>query len=139
MLISIFKYRSEVGSIYIYIYIYIYVGVCVCTCVCVCVFVCVQWDCYEFVGAIIYIYIYRLTVSFYHNALLWLDTMDASSWDQNPPNFTLDRWHNTQPFGDLISAREFNAYVLTFVCLRFTQSDTGVPPYIVGVKNIYVC
>ena len=42
----------------------------------------------------IYIYIYivinRQTVSLYHNSSVWLDTRDASSWDRNPPNFTLD-------------------------------------------------
>ena len=31
-----------------------------------------------------------LTVSLYHNSLVWLDTQDASSWGQNPPNFTLE-------------------------------------------------
>ena len=38
----------------------------------------------------IYIVIHRLTVSLYHNSSLWLDTLDAGSWDRNSPNFTLD-------------------------------------------------
>ena len=38
----------------------------------------------------IYIVIHRQTVSLYHNSSVWLDTLDAWSWDQNPPNFTLD-------------------------------------------------
>ena len=38
----------------------------------------------------IYIFIHRQAVSLYHNTSVWLDTQDASSWDRNPPNFTLD-------------------------------------------------
>ena len=37
-----------------------------------------------------YIVIHRQTVSLYHNSSEWIDTQDASSWDRNPPNFTLD-------------------------------------------------
>ena len=40
----------------------------------------------------IYIYIYifnhKRTVSLYHNSSVWLDTLDTSSLDRNPPNFT---------------------------------------------------
>ena len=32
----------------------------------------------------IYIVIHRQTVSFYHNASVWLDTLDSQSWDRNP-------------------------------------------------------
>ena len=38
----------------------------------------------------VYIVIHRQTVSLYHNSSVWLDTLDASSWDQNPPNFMLE-------------------------------------------------
>ena len=38
----------------------------------------------------IYIVIQRQTISLYHNSSVWPDTQDVSSWDQNPPNFTLD-------------------------------------------------
>ena len=34
--------------------------------------------------------ILRQIVSLYHNSSVWLDTQDASSWDRNSPNFTLD-------------------------------------------------
>ena len=62
-----------------------------------------------------YIVIHRQTVSLYHNSSVWLDTQDASSWDRNAPNFTLDlisyrsalRWH--------ASAQEYKA----FICLHF--------------------
>ena len=37
-----------------------------------------------------YIIIHRQTVSLYHNSSLWLDMQDASNWDWNLPNFTLD-------------------------------------------------
>ena len=40
--------------------------------------------------AYIYVVIHRQTVSLYQNSSVWLDTQNASSWDQNPPNFTLD-------------------------------------------------
>ena len=38
----------------------------------------------------IHIYSHVQTVSLYHNSSVRLDTDDAWSWDQNPPNFTLD-------------------------------------------------
>ena len=38
----------------------------------------------------IYIVIHRQTVLLYHNSSVRLDTQDASNWDWNPPNFTLD-------------------------------------------------
>ena len=38
----------------------------------------------------VYIVIHRLTISLYHNSSVWLDTLDAWSWDRNPPNFTFD-------------------------------------------------
>ena len=39
----------------------------------------------------IYIVIHRQTVSLYHNSSVWLDTMEGSSLDRNPPYFTFDR------------------------------------------------
>ena len=36
------------------------------------------------------IYSHSQTVSFYLNSSVWLDTLDALSWNWNPPNFTLD-------------------------------------------------
>ena len=54
------KYLSNFKYIYIYIYIYIHIVT------------------------------HRQTVSLYHNFSVWLDTLDAWIWDQNPPNFTLD-------------------------------------------------
>ena len=45
----------------------------------------------------IYIYIYidihRESDSLYHNSSVRLDTLGYSSWDRNPPNFTLDPTH----------------------------------------------
>ena len=49
----------------------------------------------------VHIVIHGATVSLYPNSSVWLDTRDASSWDRNPPKFTLDlasnrsaiRWH----------------------------------------------
>ena len=39
----------------------------------------------------IYIYIYsRYNVSWYRKSSVWLDTRDASSWDQTPFNITPD-------------------------------------------------
>ena len=43
-----------------------------------------------FIFIYIFISIHRQTVSLYHNFPVWLDTLDAWSWDRNPPNFTLD-------------------------------------------------
>ena len=67
---------------------------------------------------------YKQTVSLYHGSSVWLDTRNTSRWDWNQPNFTSDRYHTTQPATDPTEAREFNVYVLTFVCLHFTLSDT---------------
>ena len=36
------------------------------------------------------IVIHRQIVSLYRNPSVWLHTLDAWSWDRNPPNFTLD-------------------------------------------------
>ena len=41
-----------------------------------------------------YIVIHRQAVSLYHNSSAWLDTQDASSWDRNTPNPTLDMVSN---------------------------------------------
>ena len=38
----------------------------------------------------IYIVIQRQTVSFYYNYSVRLNPQDASTWDRNPSNFTLD-------------------------------------------------
>ena len=38
----------------------------------------------------IYIIIHKQTVLVSHNSSVWLDMQDASSWDWNPPKFTLD-------------------------------------------------
>ena len=48
--------------------------------------------CFYSVSYLIYIYIViqRQTVSLYHNSSVWLDTQDASSWNRNLANFTLD-------------------------------------------------
>ena len=45
---------------------------------------------YIYIYIYIYIVIHRLTVSLYHSPSVRLDTLDAWSWDRNPPNFTLD-------------------------------------------------
>ena len=37
-----------------------------------------------------FIFIPRQTVSLYHNFSVWLDTLNASSWDRNPTKFTLN-------------------------------------------------
>ena len=64
--------------------------------------------------------IHRQTVLLYHNSSVWLDTLYASSWNRNQPNFTLDQEHTAQPFSDLMSAQEFNAYMYQlFICLHF--------------------
>ena len=42
------------------------------------------------ISPFIYIVIHWQTVSLYHNTSVWLDTLDAWSWDGKPPNFTLD-------------------------------------------------
>ena len=33
-----------------------------------------------------------MCIYIYHNSSVWLDTQDASSWDQNPPDFTSGRY-----------------------------------------------
>ena len=51
-------------------------------CVCVWVYVCLYIYIYIFV-------IHRQTVLLYHKSSEWLDTLDASSWDENPTNVRL--------------------------------------------------
>ena len=38
----------------------------------------------------IYIVIHKEIVSLYHNSTVWLDILDARSWNRNPPYFMLD-------------------------------------------------
>ena len=45
---------------------------------------------YIYIYVCIYIVIPRQTDSLFHNSSVRLDTQDASNWDQNTPNFTLD-------------------------------------------------
>ena len=81
------------------------------------------WKCIVCTSYIyIYIVINRQTVSLYRNSSVWLD---ASSWDRNPPNFTLDliSYHS----GDIRQLRNFKALCSSFrlftFCLIEYQSD----------------
>ena len=75
----------------------------------------------------VYIVTHRLTVLLYHNSLVWLDTQDSSSWDRNPPNFTLDLVSYRSALQmTYISSGIIRHYVLAFVCLHFACPDTGV-------------
>ena len=79
-----------------------------CVCVCVCV-------------------VHRQTVSLYHNSSVWLDTQDASSWDRNLPNFTLDLVsYRSTIVTTYVSSGIIMHFVLSLVCLYLTLSDTGV-------------
>ena len=49
---------------------------------------------YIYIYIYIYIVIQRQTVSLYHSLYVWLDMQDDSSWDRNPPNFTLEMVSN---------------------------------------------
>ena len=46
---------------------------------------------YTYIYIYIYTVIHKQTVSLYHNSSVGLDSRDASSQDQNPPNFTSGR------------------------------------------------
>ena len=75
------------------------------------------------------IYCHPQTVSLYHNSSVWLDTKDASSWDQNPPNFTLDLI--IIPLGQqatYVSLVTYNAFCINFhfFFYIFTLLDTRV-------------
>ena len=52
------------------------------------------WTGHIYIYIYIYIYCHPQTVSLYHNFSARLDTQDASGWDRNPPNFTLDMAFN---------------------------------------------
>ena len=75
----------------------------------------------------IYIVIHRQTILLYHNSSVWLDTQDASSWDWNLPNFTLDLITNCSAISAIyVSSGIITHFVLTFICLQFVLSDTRV-------------
>ena len=74
----------------------------------------------------IHIVIYRQTVSLYHNASVWLDTLDVSRWGRNLPKFTLNWYPTTKPFRRPKSAREFNT--LCFCLFTF---------YAIGYRSAY--
>ena len=110
---------SYISYIYIYIYIYIF-------------YLTIYIYIYIYYLTIyIYIYIYivlhRQTVSLYHNFSVWLDTLDASSWNRNPPNCMYVRLITYRSaIGDLTSVREFNTFCMTFVCLHFMLSECSI-------------
>ena len=66
-------------------------------------------------------YIHLQTVSLYHNSSVWLDTQDSSSWDRNPPNFTLVMvFHRSA-----ISTTYVGAVIITHMyCLSFVHICT---------------
>ena len=75
----------------------------------------------------IYIYCHLQAVSLYNDSPVWLDTQNATSWDRNAPNFTLD----LVSYRSAISATYDNSgiikhFTLAFVCLHFAPSDTRV-------------
>ena len=56
---------------------------------------------------------------------MWLYTQDTSSWDRNPPK--LYAKHGISPLShinDIRQLRNYNAYILAFVCLYFALSNT---------------
>ena len=57
---------------------------------------------------------------------MWQDTGNASSRDRNPPNFTSERWHTSQPSLRLDVSVGINVYESNFVCLHFALSGTAV-------------
>ena len=92
-----------------------------------------------FLKIFIYIYIniviYRQSVSLYHNSPVWLYAQDATSWDRNLPNFTLDLrsyrsaisvfWQNTP-----IQAESLH-------CLEQAADDIGL--HVNADKMEYIC
>ena len=81
------------------------------------------WWWYIYIYIYIYIVIHALTVSLYHNSVVWLDTRVASSRYRN---LTSGWWHTPRPCLWLNISTGINAYVSNFVCLRCALSDTGV-------------
>ena len=59
----------------------------------------------------------------YQKSSVWLD---ASSWDRNLPNFTLDMVSNRFVISTTYVCTGIIAHVLAFVCLHFPPSDTRV-------------
>ena len=57
-----------------------------------------------------------------------LDIQDISSWDQNPPNFTLDLVsYRSAILVTYVSSGIITHFVLAFVCLHFAPLDTRMP------------
>ena len=65
----------------------------------------------------IYIAIHRQTVSFYQSSSVSLNMLDASSWDRNLPNFTLDLVSNLSAITTtyVSSGIIMHVYLLSFV------------------------
>ena len=49
---------------------------------------------YIYIYICMYIVIYGQAISLYHNCSVWLDTLDASSWNGNPADFMSVRYLN---------------------------------------------
>ena len=89
------------------------------------------WYIYIHTQIHIYIHIYchpQTDFSLYHNSSVWQDSQETSSWNCNPPNFTL----GLLSYRSAISVTNVSSGILThfelaFVCLYFALSDTGVP------------
>ena len=101
------KSKRERKRMFIYIYIYIYRERYI------------ERERESFREKVIYIYIY---IYIYHNSSVWLDTRGTPSRDRKPPNFTSGWQHTPDVIYNSTSAREFSAYVSTFVCLHSTLS-----------------
>ena len=90
---------------------------------------------YIYIYIYIYIHCHPQTDSFVILKLLSV----ASSWDRKTPLFTLDMASNRPAnFSDICQFRNYNAYVLVFVCLHFVQSDTKDDMFgIIQIENIW--
>ena len=68
-----------------------------------------------------YIAIHRKTVSLYHNSSIWLDMQDASSWDQNPADFT-SVWYLTPKLSSFLpQTKGFFTHIFLHICYRLLE------------------
>ena len=136
--IYIYKFIYMYAWIHPYIYMNAYIYICM--------YIYMEPHTYTYIHIYIYIYIYiyfviyRHSLSLYHISSACLDTQDTSSWDWNPPNFTLVLVSYCSAISvNYVCLGIITLFVLAFLCLYYVLSVSRVLHLLVELCIRWVC